>query len=664
MKNPDSNTRDDGQAADFLEQLDPALLLLVLVHMTNDFSLLDRFAGSFTKVVPAPLSTEDERSWIPRFALPLYNVAPQAGEEIRTLLIKALGERREPLLDAPPELFFKRMLEFCVGAEIPEDDVRYYLEPMGFVTQRRALEPTQPPPSDFHVLVIGAGMIGLNAAIKLQQAGISYSIVERRHEVGGTWSVHSYPGAAVDIPGLLYAYSFEPNATWSSHYPDRDEYLSYLKHVARKYGVEERVEFGTEVNACRWDDESQKWTVTARQNGTEKTYQANAIVVATNLMGAPHVPDFAGMADFKGSTLHSARWDRATSYAGKDVVLVGTGATACQIVPNIAAVAKSLTVVQRQPTWMLPNTLVGVPLADAERWAREHLPYYIQWARAKMWYASGFAQPNDLIRIDHEWMKANNSVSAANDWAVARSLGYLRKKLSARPDLLEKMTPDFPIFAKYPVADCGYLDALMRPNVDLEIGSIDKFEPDGVILTNGKSVPCDTVVFATGYKNDFLAALDITGRDGIALTDVWQGGQDAFAYLGMMVPGFPNFFYTCGPNALVLGGGHSFVSEEEVHYIIEFLQALFENDLSSMEPSATASEQHNNDLDKYLDTTVLKHAGGANGWFRSTTGRVRALGMWTRMQSWRAHEVPEMAHMVQHADGSRVDQRRESAAAE
>lgn len=634
-----------------LQELDPSLLLLVLIHLTNDFTLLDKYGNAFEKIDKARAAPTDSRDWFPRFASPVYNVDAQTTDEIRERLLHALMKSAAPLLQAPPTIFFKKMFDFCVADHVPRDEVTYFLEPMGFVTQSRTIAPTKLPPDDFHVLVIGAGMIGINAAIKLQQAGISHSIVERRHEVGGTWSIHNYPGAAVDIPGLLYAYSFEPNPSWKSHYPDREEYLAYLKGVARKYGVDERTDFETEVRSCQWDEAAQKWSVVAKHRGETKIYEANAIVVATNLMGSPFMPDVPGAEGFEGTIMHSARWDSSIDLTNKRVVVVGTGATACQVVPSIADDVRSLTVVQRQPTWMLPNELMGERTSKAVRWARETLPYYLNWSRVRAWYASGFARRDNLVDIDPEWAKSHKTVSASNEWAISRALSYLHAKLEDRPDLIAQMTPDYPIFAKYPVGDCGYLDALKKPNVALATGTVDHFEKDGIVLSTGDKVACDLVVFATGYNNDFLGLIDFVGRDGTKLSDVWKGGQDAFAYLGMMVPEFPNFFYTCGPNAVTIGGGHSFISEEEVHYIIEFLQTLIEHDLGSMEPTDIATAEHNVLLDEYLDRTVLKHGGGANGWFRSTTGRVRARSRWIRMESWRAHEAPDMSHFIQHGVG-------------
>ena len=634
-----------------LKQLDPSLLLLVLLHMTNDFSLLRKYAGRFKKKVAPPSGAFSARDWVPKYASPIYSVDDKTSAEIINRLTDSISKRSFPLLAAPEDVFFQRMISFCVADDIPADDVQYYKESMGFITQNRTLKPTKLPPEDFKVFVMGAGMIGINAAIKLKEAGFNFVVVEKRDEVGGVWSLHEYPGAAVDIPALLYSFSFEPRKTWRTHYPQRDEYLSYLKDVASKYDIMDRIEFGTEVTACRWDDDRQLWIISAIQGGRSKIYEANAFIAASGQQTRAVIPEFEGMDKFEGKIIHPTHWDPKTDVAGKKVVVVGTGATAVQVVPAIAGRVESLTVVQRQPTWLLPNTLLGVPLEEAERWARQNLPYYMQWSRARTWYLAGFAPHNQIIRVDPEWQKTHETVSAANDYAMRRCLAYLQEKLADRPDLLSKMKPDYPMFAKYPVGDCGYLESLKRDNVALKVGSIRKFDPDGVVLTDGEKVECDIAVMATGFDWEFLSFLDVEGLDGKKLNEIWKNGREPYAYMGMLVPGFPNFFVPCGPNSIALGGGHSFISESAVHYIVEFLQTLIENDVSSMEPTPEETARQNEEIDAYLDRTVFKQAGGANGWFRTQSGRVRALGMWSGIEAWKMHRAPDLSKFIARSPG-------------
>ncbi len=642
----DSNESGESDIKAMLRQLDPSLLLLVLLHMTNDFGLLRDYVGRFESRVRPPSVTFSALDWVPKYAAPVYAVDEETASEIRSRLAEILAKRTVPLLTAPEDVFFRQMVSFCVADDIPAEDVPYYKESMGFVTQNRTIKPTKTPPADFKVFVMGAGMVGINAAIKLKEAGFSFVVAEKRDEVGGVWSLHDYPGAAVDIPALLYSFSFEPRKTWRTHYPQRDEYLAYLKDVAEKYEVMDQIEFGTEVTACRWDDGRQLWIISAIQNGQPKVYEANVFIAASGQQTRAYIPEFEGMDKFQGRIVHPTHWDPKMGLAGKKVVLVGTGATACQVVTGIAPRVESLTVVQRQPTWMLPNTLLGVPLDDAERWARANLPYYIQWSRARTWYLAGFAPHNQVIRVDPEWRKTHETVSAANDYAVRRCLAYLQEKLADRPDLLSKMTPNYPMFAKYPVGDCGYIDSLKRENVALKPGSIKKFEPDGVVLTDGTKVECDIVVMATGYDMEFLSFMEVEGIDRKKLNEVWKHGQEPFAYMGMLVPGFPNFFATCGPNSIALGGGHSFMGEAAVHYIIEFLQALIENGIDSLDATEEATDRQNREIDAYLDGTVFKQAGGANGWFRTESGRVRALGMWSGIEAWNEHRAPDLAKFV------------------
>ena len=535
-------------------------------------------------------------------------------------------------------------MSFCVGETIRSDDVPFFLEQMGFVKSSRTIKPSKVPAENFMVVVIGAGMVGINAGVKLAEAGFNYTILERGDILGGTWAANRYPGVAVDVPASVYQFSFELNLDWTRYYPTGKEYLDYLTRVAQKFGVSDRIRYRTAVRSFTWSDQRQTWSINAEVDGKSITLEANVIITATGTLNTPQTPNIPNRDQFPGVVLHSTALDVTSDLSGKRVALVGTGATACQIAPNIAASVRTLVIMQRQPSWILPNKLVGEPIPEVERWAIKSLPSYAQWTRVRAWYAAGYAKAAAALQLDPEWVRERGSTSLANDSIAKICVDYLKSKFAeSHPELIDKLRPDFPVLAKRPVTDSGYLECLKRDNVFLETDAIGRFTSDGLKLTGGKTIGCDIVVMATGFSLDFLSAFDIEGRDGIKLNELWEYGANPHAYLGLNVPGYPNLFITCGPHAIALGGGHSFTSEEEVHYIVECLQMMIEENLGSLEVTRDATNRHNSAIDEYFEKTVLRHGRPAGGWLRGPNGRVRVLSRWTGPESWRALREPSRA---------------------
>ncbi len=622
---------DRDEQLELLEAADPAILVNCLIDITGDPGLLDTYRGDFE-----PLTF--------RTAHKSHQVDPNAAREIRSRLATCLADGfAAPVPERLGELF-RKMAGFAVGEPVGEEFVPLLLEQAGFEPGRRHVPVTRRPPKDFQVIVIGAGMVGINAGVKLGEAGFGYTIFEQRHEPGGTWSVNTYPGAAVDTPSHYYSFSFELNPEWSHYYPFGPEYFEYLNRVAAKYGVNEHIRFDTSVISCVWDSDSSEWVVTTESGGQRQEHRANAVITAVGFLNRPSVPDIAGRDHFSGVVMHSAGWDHQVDLTGKRIVMLGTGCTAVQIAAAVAEEVEYLTVIQRQPHWISPakDVLEMVPMGV--RWAMSNVPFYQQWFRLKTyWYASDNLY--DIPRIDPEWQKTHISSSPANDALMQTCLAYLDRKLADRPDLKDKLTPDFPPFAKRIVKDPGYFDALKRDNVELLTGTIEGFRAEGVTVSGGVDVDCDVVVYATGFTLDFLSAIDITGRGGLQLNDAWQSGLDPRAYLGVTISGFPNFFTTAGPNSAPNhGGGHNLASEEQVHYIVECLQLLVEHDAAAMEPTANATDAYNARVDVEIDRTVWKHGGSAHGYYRNGAGRAVVACPWRMVDYWTALRQPDPSH--------------------
>lgn len=637
---------DPAELAAAIEAMEPGPLLMTLVHMTGDVSLLTEYRS----LLDAAKSDARERPLLPG------EYPDEVAAHVRRRAHDILPRGLAPVLRAPGDTVFLEMARVCTDDVIGPEYVPYLREQAGFEELPGAGSEHRPVPAGFRVAVIGAGMIGINAAIKLAEAGFEHRVFEAGDDIGGTWSRNTYPGAAVDTPSHFYSYSFELNPEWTQFYPSGQEYLAYLHRVADKYGVMANVVLSTRVLGCEWVAEHQVWRVTtARADGSTDVYEANAVITATGVLNAPSVPEIPGAETFAGAMMHTAEWDDSVELDGKRVVVLGTGCTSVQVVAQLAGRPERLDVVFRQPHWIAPERNVVVAVTDATRWALKHVPYYHQWYRLKThWFTAD--KSFQIPRIDPDWYATHVSSSPANDMLMQICLKHLQSELGDRPDLIEALTPDFPPFAKRIVKDPGFLSAVRRDDVALHRASFQRIAPDGVHLTNGGFLPADVIIWATGFTLEYLGFLDIVGRDGVTLAEKWDDSRDPRAHLGITVPGFPNLFVTAGPNAAPNhGGGHNVTSEEHVHYAVECLRYLVDHGYPAMEPTEEAMHTYNEQVDAALDRTVWKHAGTANGYYRNAAGRPWVTCPWRLVDYWSILRTPNPADLLLHrSDGGLV----------
>lgn len=410
--------------------------------------------------------------------------------------------------------------------------------------------------------------------------------------------------------------------------------------MAQKYDLYPHICFGTTVLGCEWLEQDQLWSVSVRGNDGEiRTERFNAVVTATGVLNSASTPEFDGIDSFRGEAFHTAEWRHDIDLTGKRVIILGTGCTSVQVVASIAGQVRSLDVVLRQPHWVIPEAKVVADVPEGMRWALENIPYFHQWFRLKTyWWAADKGYP--IARIDEKWYAEHVSASPANDAVMQVCLDYLDRSFADRPDLKAKLTPDFAPFAKRIVKDPGFFEALKQDHVRVHRTSLAEIRPDGVVTTDGQFLEADVIIWATGFKLEYLSFLDVIGRDGLKLADAWTD-QDPRAYLGVTVPGFPNLFVTAGPNAAPNhGGGHNVTSEEHVHYLVESLQYLVENGLTSMEPTRAATDAYNQRVDEQLDKTVWQHAKTANGYYRNASGRAWVTCPWRLVDYWSMLRAP------------------------
>jgi 4-hydroxyacetophenone monooxygenase len=601
-------------------------LLMVLVQMTGDLRWLE---PPYHPVRSSGL-TDEESGGLP--------VAVQA--EIRAAALEAiLAWRRGTPVALPnptPELL-TRMLSVSMGESVPDE----YGPMVAVELQGGDFDRDVPaaPPTGFSVLIIGAGVSGLCAAVLLQQAGIDYTIIEKNDRVGGTWWENRYPGCGVDTPNHLYSFSFAPH-DWTRFYSLRCELEGYLEAVADGFGAHPHIRFRTEVRSASYDEAARAWTVVVDDGSGAQELRASVVISAVGGLHLPKLPDIPGLERFAGPSFHTSRWPDGLDLAGKRVGVVGTGATSMQVVPAIAGEVEHLTIFQRSPQWAAPFDKFQMPVPEPLRHLLREVPLYQRWYRIRLgWIFNDKVYP--ALRKDPAWTKPDRSVNAINDGHRRHFVRYMKKQLGERQDLLDDVVPDYPPFGKRMLLDNGWFRTLVRDNVTLVTEPIAEVVEDGVVTRSGEHHQLDVLVLASGFRAvQFLSGLDIRGRNGVALSDVWQG-DDARAFLGLAVPGFPNFFCLYGPNTGTgHGGSYMFLAECQMRYIMSILRQMFADGIETVECRRDVYEEYNVRVDAQHAEMVWTHPK-VETYYRNKRGRVVVTSPWRVVDFW---------HMTKHAD--------------
>ncbi|MEJ5977669.1 NAD(P)/FAD-dependent oxidoreductase [Novosphingobium sp. PS1R-30] len=622
--NPDSHAFQDLVASPpevleaHLAALDPVPLLLVYTHLSGDESLLDRFRPHI------------KGAWSFEVDIPEHLQAELRAKVTATFREYAANDR--PLPPAPDAERLQRMCDVAVGQVVPPEYLPMVLEELNFGTgDAKSVPWRKPVPREvldrYHVLVIGAGYSGLAMAIKLKEAGIPFTVVEKNDDVGGTWYENSYPGVAVDTPNHFYSYSFRTSSDWDHYFAQGPEIIDYIRTVYREADLADHMRFEQEVVRAVWDDDGRVWAVTIRRkDGSEYQLTVNALVSGTGLSNRPSIPDIPGLEDFRGPSFHSARWDHSLDLAGKRIVQIGTGASGMQLGPKVAEVAGHLTIFQRSPHWARPNPLLYAEVSDGLKWGLEHVPFYTKWWRFQLLYATSDGMLPHL-RKDPDWPEPETSLNAFNKGIREQLIAHMREQLKGDEDLLAKVTPSFPPYGKRMLRDSNWFSALTRDNVELVTGPVRGITATGVVDEDGVEHAADVIIFATGFKaRTPLFPMDIVGTDG-SLRDKW-GDDDPRAHLGITVPHFPNLFILYGPGT---NGGHGgsavFNSECQVRYTMLALRELIEREASSLEVRREPFDAYQAEFDAEHEQLVWTHPG-VNNWYKNKAGRVVTNNPW------------------------------------
>jgi 4-hydroxyacetophenone monooxygenase len=540
------------------------------------------------------------------------------------------------------------MLSICMGEPVPAEYGGMMAEEAGF--QQRDPEWSSPTPPErlggFRVLIIGAGISGICAAIKLRRLGIPYVILEKNDSLGGTWLENDYPGAGVDTPSHLYSYSFDVNPKWSRYYAKQPEILEYLGDAARRHEVVSNIRFGVEVAAARYDEEQKCWEVEARNaDGTMRVECADILVSSVGQLNRPFIPEIDGLDGFAGPVFHSAQWRHDVDLAGKRVAVLGSGASAMQIVPTLAGTPSELLVFQRSPQWAAPNANYLRSIHPGTRVLMEHVPYYATWYRLRLlWIFNDKLHAS--LQIDPAWPHPQRSINAMNDKHRAFFTQHIREELGERDDLWDKVLPTYPPYGKRILMDNGWYRAIQREDVQLITGQVVRVEPNGVVTADGTVYEADVIVLATGFQSRrMLWPMDVTGRNGQSLRGLW-GDDDARAYLGMTVPGFPNMFLLYGPNTnLGHGGSVIFHAECQVNYLTRLLMAMIEQDIPAIECREEVFQEYNRRVDEKHEGMIWTHRG-MDTWYRNAKGRVVTNTPWRLLDYWKMTRRPRLDDFV------------------
>lgn len=469
----------------------------------------------------------------------------------------------------------------------------------------------------YKAVIVGAGFSGICMAIKLKELGINdFVIFEKASELGGTWRENTYPGAECDIPSALYSFSFEHNDKWEFKWSGQQQILKYQNDTASKYDIDKHICFNTELTDAVYDQQSGGWNI--QSDGHEPCW-AQHIITGVGQLHYPFTPEYKDQSSFKGKVFHSAKWNHDCDLTGKRVAVIGNAASAVQLVPEIAKIVKSLTVYQRSANWMVPK--IDRPYSKFEQKMSRKIPVVAKIYRFSIWIM-GEAMILPAIKGNRfsrwlltAWSKHNIKVGAKD------------------PELIKKLTPDYPIGAKRILFSANYYPALRRDNVRLDTSGVESFTKNEIISKDGVREEFDVVIYATGFKtNPFLAPMKFTGLKGKQLSESWKDG--AHAYLGVATSGFPNLHMMYGPNTNL---GHSSILimfEAQAKYIAQSIQGLNQQSLSSLDVKANVENTYNDEIQsrlKKLAFNAVKDSwymdGGkiTNNWAGSTMEYRRRL---------------------------------------
>lgn len=615
---------DDEHLRAAVQKAELPALLVTLAHITGDHVLID------DSLRPPPESS-------PGAAPQQGGMSVEQQAQARRLCFEALRSFRDSGFKAevPDEQRLAELMSFF-AKDVGDDYLAMLGHELNFPsdTGKPAWRLGELAPGrHFRVAIIGAGESGLAAAYRLGQAGVPFTVFERNPDVGGVWYENTYPGCRLDTPNFDYSFSFAQKADWQQHFSERDAIYDYFRRVSEDLKLGQYIRFSTRVLGAKFDDATLLWTVRySEEDGAEYTEQFNALISAVGQLNEPSIPDIPGRDRFAGDTWHTARWRHDVELRHKRVAVVGSGATAFQVIPSIADEVDELIVFQRTPPWMYPTPGYHDDIDPELQWLFREVPFYARWFRFFQFWTTVEGR-RAFMKVDPDWKRAG-SVSELNERMRIALVQYIEEQFAGRPDLLEKVVPRYPPGAKRVLRDDGtWARTLKSDHVYLVSERIEEITERGIRTADGIEHMADVIIWGTGFRaSDFLSSLRVEGSGGVDLHDYWNG--DARAYLGVSIPGFPNLFCLYGPNTnLNVNGGIIHFSEWAVNYVLEAIRLLVEQGKGAMNLREVPFHVYNEEIDAG-NRLMVWGASDVNSWYKNKLGRVSQNWPGTTIDYW------------------------------
>lgn len=575
-------------------------------------------------------------------------------------LLKALRDGEADEVGSGPPERLRRSLELTSGVPLADCEAEMFEASTGIDPFAHQLNwEARPAPEvleEFPVVVIGAGMGGLHAGVMLKRSGLPFTILEKNPAVAGTWYENRYPGARVDNPSRAYVHAYGVDFDFPGMFTLQGENERYFNWVADEFELRESIEFDTEVEALTWLDDEEVWELRAQGPSGPRTIRAKAVISAVGFLSRPNTAEIEGHEDFEGTSFHTARWPEDLDLTGKRVGVIGSGCTGYQLVQAIAGTPARTYAFQRTPSWVFGVEGYLSDFPPEVDWLNRNLPYFTNFTRFRLAWLFGPESLRAAYEIEpgfeHEHARSPHNVKLRED-----VIAYYEQVLAERPELIEKMVPKAPPLSSRPVicdADANMLHAVLRDDVELVDTAIHRVTACGIELVGGEEIPLDVIVYATGYKaSDFLWPMEATGREGVRLEDVWAEDGPR-AYLGAMLPGFPNFFMLYGPNSNPYAGGAPVDYEEYVtRFALECVRGLVEGGKGTVEVSEDGHRRFGEEVDRW-EALKIYADGQARTYFQGRFGRspvngpidMRKIWAWLRSPVAPRDDAPPM-----YADG-------------
>jgi 4-hydroxyacetophenone monooxygenase len=618
----------DETIADAVQYAEPMVLRGLLYQLTGD----EEVAATRTELAQKGFGevlvvTEEDAALLRRKAVDFVKAYRDAGA----------GE-----ISIGPVQRLHKSLDLAAGIEFADEDMGLLVEELALDPWARSLEWSATPDpkrlEDFKVLVIGAGMGGLDAALQLKRARIPFTVIEKNSDVGGTWHENRYPGARVDTLSRAYTNIFGVDFEYPNPFCPWTENERYFKWIADTFELRDNIVFDTEVRSATWDEDASEWVVVVDGPDGEQTLRARGLVTAVGFLNRPKIPEYEGMLDFRGPSWHSARWPEGFDITGKRFAVIGTGCSGYQMIPELALEAEHVTVFQRTAQWLMGTPGYRSPFPPQVNWLDRNLPFHTNFMRFRA--ELGIRGFMTLSEIDPEFDDPN-ACNASNKVVRDACIAFLERKLGD-PDLVAKMTPPHPVLSARPVnCDTEYsvLDAIKRDNVTLVTAGVRRITETGVQDLDGVQHDVDVIVYATGFHaTDYLFPMTIAGRDGQTIERLWAD-EGARAYRGVMVTGFPNLWMVYGPNT---NGGllPSSFHELSVVYALQCMERLILDDKREIEVTNEAYWRYNELVDERNARKVWSDPR-ANNYYWTSHGRSAVMCPFYPWEVW---------HLLRHPD--------------